>query len=253
MNFANLDLETALTACTASADVYSAWTIEYARTATRVVIKPQGPWTVVAFQGTRDLQGALADVHCRRVYAGAYLGIHAIGNDEMVHSGFAEGVVQTYLQILRAIPADGRPLLLTGHSKGGAEAELFARMLYENSIPFLLVTFGAPRAGNAAWSAACQEKFGAKSYGFVCELDAVPRMPGYLVGWRHFGHRIYLEEGGPMIDPPPCVLFLEDLYAIWTHHGISLRNWALGLLAEPLRDHHIKDHYLAHLAALKNL
>ena len=92
---------------------------------------------VVAFRGTDP--DCVAD-WLRDLEAVPWLNRH-IG---WCHAGFLDGALLA-LPWLRGLP---HPLVLTGHSLGGALAVLSAALLVATGVPVAaMVTFGAPRAG----------------------------------------------------------------------------------------------------------
>jgi hypothetical protein len=77
----------------------------------------------------------------------------------LVHEGFAEAwrkAHETWAPVLAAGKESGRPLLVTGHSLGGALATLTAAHLPHS----LLYSFGAPRVGNRAFAYALDRHAG---------------------------------------------------------------------------------------------
>jgi hypothetical protein len=78
----------------------------------------------------------------------------------LVHRGFSESLQSLWNQLLQAVrshqAASGLPVVVTGHSKGGALATLGAiRLLNEGSIvPAAVYTFASPRTGDSpfAWN-----------------------------------------------------------------------------------------------------
>jgi lipase (class 3) len=98
-----------------------------------------GNITVVAWRGTADPEDLLHDAD-------------VIPEDDpdlgMCHAGFLEDVNGVAGRITSDL--SGKRVVLTGHSKGGAEALIFgAKLLVANAPPLMIVTFGAPRAGFA--------------------------------------------------------------------------------------------------------
>lgn len=92
---------------------------------------------IVAFRGTANPRGWMRDLdilpksHPKIGYC---------------HRGFLSGGSRLYQAL--AIPVDGRRVVLTGHSLGGALAVIYGALRIANADRVdLLVTFGAPRAG----------------------------------------------------------------------------------------------------------
>ena len=88
----------------------------------------------------------------------------------MVHSGFWSGMQALYATVK---PLATQPLILTGHSLGGAHARLLAGLFALDGIPFELVTFAAPRP---AWANLRRivEKSGMKHRNYRFREDPVP-------------------------------------------------------------------------------
>ena len=102
---------------------------------------------VLAFRGTepteiRDLisDGNIATTPC--------------DHEGKVHTGFSDAYEAVSEQIQTALNRDdlaSQPLLITGHSLGGALATLAAKRLTHQAGIAACYTFGSPRVGNSAW------------------------------------------------------------------------------------------------------
>ena len=128
---------------------------------------------------------------------------HRVGK---VHKGFYHA--------LEAVWRDGRDVLpkrlancgnrrvwITGHSLGGALAELCAaRASFDTaitSVPIQAVyTFGQPRVGDNEFAELLHDKMGVSVFRFVNDRDIVPRVPFYGTGYRHYGGQIFFDEAG---------------------------------------------------------
>jgi triacylglycerol lipase len=121
-----------------------------------------------------------------------------------VHPGFSGAVAVLWDRALAEVkkqwvgPAGAAPILVTGHSKGGAMAALAAwRLVNELKVPTAVVTFAAPRTGSApfrdAYSAAINHiryesaddlvpLLPASAHGFVDVLSSLP-----VIGKRFAG------------------------------------------------------------------
>lgn len=106
-----------------------------------------------------------------------------------MHLGFAmaweevSGKVVVYLDKLKSKYGAVPPVVLTGHSLGGALATVGAYDLRQRGYPVAaIVTFGAPCVGNNAFSESyCDTKLGGYSLGdrtvrFVADGDSVPKI-----------------------------------------------------------------------------
>lgn len=107
---------------------------------TEVLIKAVRKTSVLAFRGTTfDGLDILDDIRAMPWWS------REVG--AFVHRGFLTGVRDVW-PLLPVGEPGARPIVLTGHSKGGAEAILFGAMLTcLNLAPVQIETFGAPRVG----------------------------------------------------------------------------------------------------------
>lgn len=94
--------------------------------------------TLVAFRGSttfldwlRDFQACMVQTDIGRVEMGFYVGLRA-----------------TLGALTAGIPKD-KPVIISGHSLGGGRAYLFAALLIKAGYNVRVVTFGAPRPGDA--------------------------------------------------------------------------------------------------------
>lgn len=139
---------------------------------------------VVAFRGTEEnprdvvLDGAVVTV------PGVFHGAHA---------GFASAVTsleRPVTDVVRAQLAAHGPLevWLTGHSLGGAMAQIYAVHLRSAGIPVAgVVTFGAPAPGKSEFS----DYYGGlaeRTHRFENHEDIVPCLPPDQVAWVQSGH-----------------------------------------------------------------
>lgn len=97
-----------------------------------------------------------------------------------VHAGFLSTLTNLWPLIEPQLPASG-PVYVTGHSKGGAVAQLAAVYLRERNPA--VVTFAAPRAGNVAFS--LEYPAGCVRYEKVGDIVPMLPVPSFL--WRAAG------------------------------------------------------------------
>lgn len=99
-----------------------------------------------------------------------------------VHAGFLKGVRGIWPLMADTLADVRGPLILTGHSKGGAEAavcaafmkQILRRGLVQGRPPTMLVTFGCPRVGFPDF---CRITRGIPGERFVNGTDIVPTVP----------------------------------------------------------------------------
>jgi triacylglycerol lipase len=121
------------------------------------------------------------------------------GGGGKVHQGFQAGLAQIWEPLLARLSAfrSHQPLLLTGHSLGGALATLAAAELLAAGQPIDgLYTFGAPRVGDPAFTACFNAELQHCTFRLVNHQDWVPHLPPSACGYAHVGQSIYFDETG---------------------------------------------------------
>jgi hypothetical protein len=107
------------------------------------------------------------------------------------------------------------PVIVTGHSKGAAEAVICARLLAAAGKPVASVhTFGKPRVGNAEWRAGYNAVLGSVTTRWEHEEDIVTRLAAWCTGYRHEGltDAFLSSFGGVEINPPLWRRAASDLW-----------------------------------------
>lgn len=142
---------------------------------------------IVAFRGTANARDWIVDFDARpKLHPG--LG--------WCHAGFLDDVLGVADQM--RLDLAGARVIVTGHSKGGAEALIFAGLLaLAGQAPEAVVTFGAPRAGYATLGAVL-DQVAVRQYRHG--HDPVPSLPPEMSGWRHVREPL-LQIGQPSRDP----------------------------------------------------
>lgn len=118
-----------------------------------------------------------------------------------LHTGFRRAAVAAQPAVKAALDRlhrDDRPLLLVGHSLGGALAVLTARWLEQEGRTVRGVyAFGMPRIGDRAFATDCGAQFGDRLYRLVHGDDVVASVPFTAVGgYRHVGRLLRCPSGG---------------------------------------------------------
>lgn len=146
---------------------------------------------VIACEGSHSLGDWLADFD---VVGPATFDHPALG---VIHAGFSETSDECFHQIrdeVRKAKSDGLAVAITGHSKGGANAEVLAAKLALHGLWVdQLVTFGTPRwlmRGNRRVPPLLPAALGASYRHF---RDLVPEVP--LAPWDHPLTRPIVEVG----------------------------------------------------------
>jgi triacylglycerol lipase len=180
---------------------------------------------LVAFRGTQPKQPIDWMSDGRVVHAPW---AHTVGK---VHKGFYEALNAAWSdgQVLprRLVNRGNRTVWITGHSLGGAIAELCAaRATFDPAIASVAIqgvyTFGQPRVGDDAFASLLHEKLGARTFRFVNDRDIVPRVPFYTMGYRHYGNQTFFDTVGEAVD---AISSVESLAAAlkFAHGALSLQ------------------------------
>lgn len=161
---------------------------------------------IIAFRGTQEhsIQNWIEDLFWKQLDLN-YPGM----TDAMVHYGFYSAYHNTTLRpgILNAVQRTQEvygdlPIMVTGHSMGGAMASFCALDLTVNNgaSDVQLMTFGQPRVGNAVF-ASYFSKFVPKAIRVTNGHDMVPHLPPYYYyfpqkTYHHFPREVWLHNAG---------------------------------------------------------
>jgi Lipase (class 3) len=239
----NFSLRNAVALAQASAAAYDEATLESALGHVRLFA--QEDCLLVAFRGTHHLQDILVDADAARV--------HLPGTTGSVHAGFWRSVGSLIEPLVEALQPPGdlpeRPLFITGHSKGGAEAMLAAYLLTRKLHPARIAgvyTFDQPRLFDAGGRAAYDALLKSATWRIVNGGDAVPQLPCWHWGYRHAGNEVFLPDletsglapraSGLLVNPAWDITFNSKFNAY-------LRAW------RRRRDVLIADHFITEIQA----
>jgi pimeloyl-ACP methyl ester carboxylesterase len=223
--------------------------IEERSTETMVDIRCGEKCVVVAFRGTADVRNWLTDLDCQKE---EYVLIGHLGQTSSrlcgfhVHAGFLEAWLSVKADLLDCLlDHRGKKMWITGHSLGGALAQLAALdLFFKPNAPSIagVYTFGQPRVGNAAFAAFYNDILKDQSYRVVHANDIVPRVPWLLNSYCHAGHEVFYPpprdgETPFIIDLGRLAHLLADARGMWrtVRHG---------------QDVLISDHFVANYVKL---
>ena len=153
-------------------------------------VAAQRNMVVVAFRGTESVGNALTDAETALIRHDAFPGL--------VHLGFshaADAVYPTVRSLLTCLARE-LPILVTGHSLGGAMATLVAHRLSAEGFPVRAVySYGSPRAGDRHF----RNAYRLPNYRFVNDNDLVPHLP---LRWcyHHVGLLKLLTHDGELLE-----------------------------------------------------
>jgi hypothetical protein len=189
---------------------------------------------LLVFRGTKVPQDWMEDLACTPVrFDWVFTGGPAIGE---IHAGFGHCLADRFGAITTALSSRdlAKPLLITGHSLGGALAALTGACFTVLGSPVPTVsaiyTFGQPRIGLHDFCNTYSRILANKLVRFVNKQDLVPRVP--FRGWDYSdeGTMIHFDSSGkPLIQSPEWQGFLgrtlqslEDFTEMITHLGVDV-------------------------------
>lgn len=202
---------------------------------TQALVGRAGRAIIVAFRGTEasQVQDLMTDLNLQFVP----------GPMGQVHRGFLTALEAIWETLMDAVAArqDGKRLVwFTGHSLGGALAQLaVARLLRCRRVVQGLYTFGGPRCGNGVFAAEFDRQARHYTFRIVNEQDVVPKVAPRLLGYEHAGRHCFLDEEGRLaIDSMPSGDLISSLTDAFT------------MFFDREDDHSLTSGYLPKLAAL---
>lgn len=230
-----LNLELARACVEASARAYPEVSFESPLAHVLVVAATQASPLIIAFRGSEEVRDWLTDFR---------IGFTATDYGR-VHTGFWQSTNSVMGEVL-ALPAvrAAIPVVVTGHSKGAAEAVICARLLAAAGKPVeAVVTFGGPRVGDAMWRADYGKTLGGSTTRWVHEEDIVCQLAAWCTGYRHViaAEAFMSSFGGVEIDPPIWRKAASNLWGtFWGYQQGHI---------DQVQDHPV-SRYLEHLNSL---
>lgn len=172
---------------------------------------------LLAFRGTKtpkDWMTDLASTPAR--FEWVFSGGPALGE---IHSGFGHCLSDAFQRLtLPLAKADqSKPLLITGHSLGGALAALAGvcfTALHSPVPPIAAIyTFGQPRIGLRDFCESYSKLLPRKLVRFVNKCDIVPRVPFRTWDYGDYGKMIHFDSNEkPLINSAEWQSFLTQTY-----------------------------------------
>jgi hypothetical protein len=152
----------------------------------RATPRHRSPFTVLVFRGTTGLRNWLRDLDVRP---------EALAPRIAVHRGFVEALNLVWHDIGAYLKDLAGPLFMTGHSMGGALAQLAAWY----HPPQAVYSFGAPRVGDAGFAQGVAQ---VPIYRLVNRRDVVPELPpsSRLLSFRSAGRLVLIDRRGHICE-----------------------------------------------------
>ncbi|KAK4239641.1 Alpha/Beta hydrolase protein [Achaetomium macrosporum] len=157
-----------------------------------VGVDPVDGLIVLSFRGSSSIENWIADflflqVPCDLtpnclVHDGFYLSWSEVRDRAMAAVSAAKAANPTY------------PIVVTGHSLGGAIATLAAAYMRAAGFAADLYTYGSPRVGNLALAEFVTNQPGAE-YRVTHTDDPVPRLPPIWLNYRHVSPEYWVDPG----------------------------------------------------------
>lgn len=186
--------------------------MHFSRGSVEAFITFQEVATIITFRGTSGTKDVIVDLK-------AYSRSTPIGE---VHGGFFNAVERICGPLNRALEKYhkiGKPIFVTGHSKGGAEAQLYAsRISFRDRLA--VYTFGSPRVADSDYREVFNEIV-PNCYNVINDSDPIPRIPKWF---KRLGNEAWLGESGEIHFKPS--IFRRLWWFVWdlsrlNDHSIS--------------------------------
>ncbi len=170
------------------------------RNRTQCFVAVTGSAIVVSFRGTKELSDWLTNLDALSTST-------EIGS---VHAGFwnaFEAAAPVVTDVIDRVSS--RPILLTGHSLGGAIAALAACVWSEKYPVNGVYTFGQPAVGrNKKYKETMRQRLSGKMFRFVNDDDVVPKVPPL---YAHVGTLYHFDGNGELKASRETVRVTDDM------------------------------------------
>jgi triacylglycerol lipase len=126
--------------------------------------------------------------------------------DGQVHEGFNSAINCIWEDLLLTVVkfrTQAQPVLLTGHSLGGALATLATlRLIHAGQSVQGLYTFGSPRVGDRTYMDHFNAAMNDRAFRFVNDEDIVAKLPFKAIGYCHVGEKCRFNTDGQLCRQP---------------------------------------------------
>lgn len=142
--------------------------------------------TVWVWRGTASRKAVLIDCD--------FPLIHPPGDPYRLHKGFWGGFIATQL-LWNHANVTGYPLMIIGHSLGGALATIAGREVADHFPDLAVRTFGSPRAGDRAFTT-LYDRLVPNTIRVVHDEDDIPCLAPSAFGFEHVSGLLHLMNDG---------------------------------------------------------
>lgn len=151
----------------------------------------------IAFRGTDEIADWLDNINA----------VSEETEDGIFHRGFLNSVDDVWDELITLLKEKRwekpKPLMITGHSLGGAMASIATARLHAINIPFKSVyTFGQPRAMTPETADHFNAMFKKNYFRFHNNNDLVTRVPARVMGYSHVGTYLYISDEKVIYNSP---------------------------------------------------
>jgi triacylglycerol lipase len=191
-------------------------------------------YNLLVFRGTKVPQDWMEDLYCTPArFDWLFASAPPLGE---IHAGFGHTLADGLNRIISGLaPRDQtKPLLVTGHSLGGALAALagvcFSAMGVAVRPVSGIYTFGQPRIGLHDFCNSYGRLLGSKLVRFVNQQDLVPRVPFRNWDYSDEGTMVHFDScGNPSVQSTEWETFLSrtlesfgDFFEIMSHVRVDI-------------------------------
>ncbi len=161
------------------------------KTQTQAVLasSESGQFNILVFRGSSEYANWETNFTALQVDSGSGIA---------VHQGFLTALDSIWTGLIDILDQQTKPLMITGHSLGGALAVLCLSRVWKRwNTPVICYTFGAPRVGNSGFSDMLTST---SNFRVVNAIDIVPQLPFDFgsVKYAHAGQVCYIDKTGKL-------------------------------------------------------
>jgi len=217
---------------------------------------------IVIFRGTEEIEDWIANVDIEQVPYGPpnrapidFEMYRATSSSEvepmpiLVHRGFSNSLklYDRVLQLLSSSKMEPK-LYVTGHSLGGANAQVFSGYFAYNNpnVSVYCMTFGSPRVGTEGFKLFMESIFNLNLWRVVNNNDIVPRVPSYLQDFSHAGHllwyRRYVDKEGNLTGASLNAYYRQVGNARRGYKGIP--DFSVALITAETANQYVVEHFM---------